>query len=110
MMGHKINFNVEIWITIPKLSLLPLLIWSTGINKIINNSETLCQVVQEYGYINIFQHSTKGDNLCDFLFASLDIIALPNLSQLLKERISSLRGKFFPLTVDHYGDGRQKLK
>ena len=30
MMGHKICFYGEIWRIIPKLSLLPLLIWSTG--------------------------------------------------------------------------------
>ena len=30
MMGHKISFNEEIWIIIPKLSLLLLLILSTG--------------------------------------------------------------------------------
>ena len=29
MMGHKICFYGEIWLFIPKLSLLPLLIWST---------------------------------------------------------------------------------
>ena len=29
MMGHKICLNGEIWLIIPKLSLLPLLIWST---------------------------------------------------------------------------------
>ena len=32
MMGHKICFNEEIWIVIPKLSLLLLLIWSTAYN------------------------------------------------------------------------------
>ena len=32
MMGHKICFNEEIWIIIPKLSLLLLLIWSTAYN------------------------------------------------------------------------------
>ena len=31
MMGHKIWFYGEIWLIIPKLSLLPLLIWSTDI-------------------------------------------------------------------------------
>ena len=30
MRGHKICFNGEMWIIIPKLSMLPLLIWSTG--------------------------------------------------------------------------------
>ena len=30
MMGHKIRFFEEIWIIIPKLSLLLLLIWSPG--------------------------------------------------------------------------------
>ena len=29
MMGHKIRFYGEIWLIIPKLSLLPLLYWST---------------------------------------------------------------------------------
>ena len=29
MMGHKIRFYGEIWIIIPKLSMLSLLIWST---------------------------------------------------------------------------------
>ena len=29
MMGHKICFYGELWLLIPKLSLLPLLIWST---------------------------------------------------------------------------------
>ena len=29
MMGHKIRSDEEIWLIIPKLSLLPLLIWST---------------------------------------------------------------------------------
>ena len=30
MVGHKICSNGEIWLIIPKLSLLPLLIWSTA--------------------------------------------------------------------------------
>ena len=30
MMGHKICFYGKIWLIIPKLSLLPLLIWSTA--------------------------------------------------------------------------------
>ena len=33
MMGHKICFNGAIWLVIPKLSLLPLLIWSTGVSN-----------------------------------------------------------------------------
>ena len=44
-MGPKIRFNGERWIIIPKLSQLPLLIWST-------------------------EH--------EFLFATLDDVALPN--------------------------------
>ena len=31
MMGHKIRFNEEMWIIIPKLSLLPILIWSAAL-------------------------------------------------------------------------------
>ena len=34
MMGHKICFYGEIYTTIPKLSLLSRLIWSTGINTV----------------------------------------------------------------------------
>ena len=34
MMGHKICVNGEIWIIIPKLSLLLLLIWSTAVVSI----------------------------------------------------------------------------
>ena len=30
MRCHKICFNAEIWLIIPKLSLLPFTIWSTG--------------------------------------------------------------------------------
>ena len=37
MMGHKICFYGEIWIIIPKLSLLPLLIWSTGKSSLPGN-------------------------------------------------------------------------
>ena len=32
MIGHKIYFYGEIWLIIPKLSLLPLLIWSTEVS------------------------------------------------------------------------------
>ena len=34
MMGHKISFNEDLWIIIPKLSLLPLLICSTAVFRI----------------------------------------------------------------------------
>ena len=33
MMGQNLCFYGEIWLTIPELSLLPLLIWSTGLRK-----------------------------------------------------------------------------
>ena len=59
MMGHKICFNGEIRLIIPKLSLLPLLIWSTKYYDILNNyfsiwdttysiSETLLQYFFSY--------------------------------------------------------------
>ena len=35
MMGHKICFKGEIWLIIPKLSLLPLLIWTTDLINIL---------------------------------------------------------------------------
>ena len=43
MMGCKICFNGEIWLVIPKLSLLPLLIWSTELQvKIILMTALTC--------------------------------------------------------------------
>ena len=38
---------------------------------------------------------TKGNNFCDFLFAALDEIALPNSGILLMERICSLGANSF---------------
>ena len=43
---------------------------------------------------------TKGNNFCDFLFASIDGIALPKWGLFLKERIFSKRSNFFPLRVN----------
>ena len=43
MMGHKICFYGEVWIVIPKLSLLPLLIWCTGISAC-----SLCHVLSHF--------------------------------------------------------------
>ena len=58
MWGHNVCFKEVtcIWKIIPKLSLLPLLISSTGF-------QPFC---------------CKGNKFCDFLFPSLDDIALPN--------------------------------
>ena len=42
MMGHKICFYGEIWLIISKLSLLPLLIWSTDICANVNGAHKLC--------------------------------------------------------------------
>ena len=41
MMGHKIRFYVEMWIIIPKLSLLPLLISSTESGFIVLYTDSL---------------------------------------------------------------------
>ena len=35
MVGHKICFYGEIWLIIPKLSMLPLLIWNSGCDTIL---------------------------------------------------------------------------
>ena len=43
---------------------------------------------------------TKGNNFRDFLFASLDNIALPTCGLHFMERICSKRRKSFPLRVD----------
>ena len=64
MMGHKICFNGKIWKIIPKLSLLPLLIWSTGKEQywlllIIINLSLLVRV----------------SNLLKFMFAELMLAA-----------------------------------
>ena len=43
MMDHKICFDEKFWLTIPKLSLLPLLIWST------DNALNLEEVERAFG-------------------------------------------------------------
>ena len=53
-----------------------------------------------------FSHFLKGDNFCDFLFAS----PANERGPLLKERICSLRSKFLSLRVDLKREGRQKAK
>ena len=47
-MGQKICFNREIWLIIPKLSLLPLLIWSTDVSK---------SVWRLYGFSAVFSRT-----------------------------------------------------
>ena len=48
-----------------------------------------------------FLHLYKGDNFCDFLFATLENMTLPQWSPLLiKEQISPKRAYSFFLTVD----------
>ena len=44
-----------------------------------------------YGYISMFVIFTKGNNFCDFVFASLDDEAHLNRGQLLTERICSFK-------------------
>ena len=50
---------------------------------------------------------TKGNNFCNFLFASLDKTALSKWGPLLRERIGSLGSQFFPLRVDPFCEGSQ---
>ena len=49
MMGHKIRFYEEIWLIIPKLSLLPLLIWSTDVYGV-------CGITHLSPNAYVFQH------------------------------------------------------
>ena len=65
-------------------------------------------------------HYTKGINFCDFLFASVNDIALPKMGSTLnpielrntkiaiglKKRICSQRGRLFPLIVEPCREGR----
>ena len=53
---------------------------------------------------------TKGDNICDFLFASLGNKAPPNKGQLVKEIICSYRSKLFPSRVDPHCKKGAKIK
>ena len=64
MVGHKICFYGEMWLIIPKLSLLPLLIWSTeggidilGIVSLVSGLQF--RVFGEGGYISRI-HDTRG--------------------------------------------------
>ena len=60
----------------------------------------------------MFSHNlTTRHNFCDFLFTSLDYLALLKWVQLLKERICSKWSKFFPLKVDpNYKGIKKKAK
>ena len=55
-------------------------------------------------------HISKGNDFCDFLFASLDDKALSKAGLLLKVGICSYRSKFFPLRVDPIEkEGKMKM-
>ena len=57
MRGHNICFHEEIWIIIPKLSLLPLLIWTTDGSDTQSNDSLLrtVQSPKKEGILKIIQ-------------------------------------------------------
>ena len=61
MMAHKIYFSEEIWIIIPKLSLLLLLIWSPVVHNIRNITSIIWQKSQMSNDFNKAFH-----NMCGF--------------------------------------------
>ena len=79
------------------------LIWKGGKNETGPGASTVSVPIhlQEKStppyFLPIF---SKGNNFHDFLFVSLDDVALPNKDLLLMERICSWRSKFLPLRVD----------
>ena len=48
MMGHKIYFGKEIWLIIPKLSLLPLLIRSSAVPDVNGQKHSLHLALQVF--------------------------------------------------------------
>ena len=53
-----------------------------------------------YDYTPMFSPIfTKLNSFCDFLFASLDDVAISKWGSLLQERICSTRSKLFPLRL-----------
>ena len=63
MMGHKICFNGELWIIIRKLSLVPLLIWSTDIHQsvLVCNISDQSQLTSVIAYISV-SHAINGQH------------------------------------------------
>ena len=60
MIGHKICFNVEILLIIPKLSFIPLLMWSTVINCMPHvHSCCILPILREGHSVNKNLHSSK---------------------------------------------------
>ena len=57
--------------------------------------------------INFYAIFTYGNNLQDFLYASLDNVAVFKLRFLLKERVCSHASKFFPFKVYSTLEGKQ---
>ena len=65
------------------------------------------QVLDCSGVLVPLHAFTKGNNFCDFPFASLEDEAVLKWDLFLKERICSKGRKNFPLRVDQYLEGRQ---
>ena len=61
------------------------------------------KLLKVYGFtLSFFRHFYKGNNFCDFLFASLGNKTLPKRNLLLNESTCSCGSMYFPLTVDPY--------
>ena len=62
------------------------------------------------GYTSMFFSTilTKGNNLCDYLFDSLDDQALQKCSRLLKERICSQKQQILLLRINLHWEGCHK--
>ena len=84
MVGHKLCFYGEIWLIIPQLSLLPLLIWSTGLKKEFTTKEAMVFSC----YYNLFQkntlltllHSKKAKIVYNFGLSDCNRVVLAFLS------------------------------
>ena len=72
MMGHKICFYGEVWIVIPKLSLLPLLIWCTGISAC-----SLCHVLSHFNKFlssaNKYLFEKKDEAKCYHMYVHTNV-------------------------------------
>ena len=68
--------------------------------------ETLGEWLHLHVFSAIF---TKGNNFCDFLFASLDDKAYLKLGLLLKEGICCQRSKLFPIRHNSHLEGSLKM-
>ena len=84
MMGHKIYFYGEKWIIIPKLSLLPLLNWTT----------VKCPSINMYWYISMFS--------CKFCKKGKLLLLLSSIMKPVQNQVYFQKKEFAPRGANYF--------